>query len=108
MKFELPGLPLGWSWTELPPLQPNDSSEYTITVRAESYSPGRQYIEEKILVDIVNDKPDDILKLFQAVCDKICLRIIEVQSKPVQKNIDLLTDIYRVFAGTRQDVEGGE
>ena len=108
MKFELPDLPLGWSWTELPPLQPNESGQYAITVRAESGWPGKQYIEEKIIVSLKSDKPDDILALFQAVCDKICLRIIEVQSKPVQKNIDLLTDIYRVFAGTRQDVKGGE
>lgn len=98
-RFELPKLPPGWKWDKLPPMVPNNNGVYRIVVRASSILPGNQYVQEMIELTLGRDQPAEILRLFQAVCDKIVLRIIEVQSRPVQKNIDLLTDIYQVFNG---------
>ena len=98
-EFELPQLPLGWSWNELPGLSPNSGGEHEVKIRATSNRPGKQYIEETIRFNILQDSPDAIVALFQAVCDKIVVRILEVQQRPVQRNIDILTDIYKKFEG---------
>lgn len=102
--FNLPNLPAGWAWEPLPALTPNESNIYTIAVKAVNGMPGNQYVTEVLQIDLSRDSAADILNLFQAVCDKICTRIIEVQAKPVQRNIDLLHSIYEVFNGTTLNI----
>jgi hypothetical protein len=96
-KFNLPSLPPGWRWRNLPPLAPRRDNVYVIEVAAESHIPGVQFVSETLEINLRRDTPEEIVALFQAVCDKIALRILEVQSKPVQEGVDTLYEIYRSF-----------
>ena len=98
-EFESPQLPLGWLWCKLPPLLPNDSGEYAVTIKATSTTPGVQYVSEALSFNLDRDTEDEIIQLFQAVCDRICLHVVEVHSRPVQSKVDTLRTIYQQFEG---------